>query len=126
MPRCCVFESQRQRPPQRKGSTPTRLEAGAQVQKGVLLEPAAKATIEQFGATTTAYKLTYWMTDPLSIREVSSELKLALWPRFNPEDIKLELRPGPGNRWPPPRPSQLAQFFVTIWTTFVTAAPWVS
>lgn len=89
MPRCCVFESQRQRPPQRKGSTPTRLEAGAQVQKGVLLEPAAKATIEQFGATTTAYKLTYWMTDPLSIREVSSELKLALWTRFNPEDINL-------------------------------------
>ena len=76
MPRCCVFESQPQRPPQRKGSTPTRLEEGAQVQKGVLLQPAAKATIEQFGATTTAYKLTDWMADPL-------------WTRFNPEDINL-------------------------------------
>jgi len=42
----------------------------------VLLQPAAKATIEQFGATTTAYKLTYWMADPL-------------WTRFNPEDISL-------------------------------------
>jgi hypothetical protein len=29
------------------------------------------------------------MADPLSIREVSSELKLALWTRFNPEDINL-------------------------------------
>lgn len=89
MPRCCVFESQPQRPPQRKGCTPARLEAGAQLQKGVLLQPAAKATIEQFGATTTSYKLTYWMADPLSIREVSSELKLALWTRFTPEDISL-------------------------------------
>jgi small-conductance mechanosensitive channel len=67
-----------------------RLEAVATAQAGVLREPAAKATIEQFGATTTSYKLTYWMADPLSIREVSSELKLALWSRFNPEDISLE------------------------------------
>ena len=58
-------------------------------QAGVLQQPAAKATIEQFGATSTSYKLTYWMADPLSIREVSSELKLALWSRFNPEDISL-------------------------------------
>ena len=66
-----------------------RLEAVATAQAGVLLQPAAKATIEQFGATSTSYKLTYWMADPLSIREVSSELKLALWSRFNPEDISL-------------------------------------
>lgn len=66
-----------------------RLEAVATAQAGVLRQPAAKATIEQFGATTTSYKLTYWMADPLSIREVSSELKLALWSRFNPEDISL-------------------------------------
>ena len=66
-----------------------RLEAGAQAQKGVLLQPAAKATIEQFGATTTAYKLTYWMADPLSIREVSSELKLALWHSFSLDEISL-------------------------------------
>lgn len=66
-----------------------RLEAVATAQAGVLLQPAAKATIEQFGATTTSYKLTYWMADPLSIREVSSELKLALWSCFNPEDISL-------------------------------------
>jgi small-conductance mechanosensitive channel len=55
----------------------------------VLLQPAAKATIEQFGATTTAYKLTYWMADPLSIREVSSELKLALWHSFSLDEISL-------------------------------------
>jgi small-conductance mechanosensitive channel len=67
-----------------------RLEAVATAQAGVLREPAAKATIGQIGATTTSYKLTYWMADPLSIREVSSELKLALWSRFNPEDISLE------------------------------------
>jgi small-conductance mechanosensitive channel len=66
-----------------------RLEEVATAQKGVLLQPAAKATIEQFGATTTSYKLTYWMADPLSIREVSSELKLALWSHFNPDDISL-------------------------------------
>ena len=66
-----------------------RLEAVARAQSGVLLQPAAKATIEQFGATTTSYRLTYWMADPLSIRDVSSELKLALWNRFNPEDISL-------------------------------------
>ena len=66
-----------------------RLEAVATAQAGVLQQPAAKATIEQFGATSTSYKLTYWMADPLSIREVSSELKLALWSRFNPEDISL-------------------------------------
>lgn len=53
-----------------------RLEAVATAQAGVLREPAAKATIEQFGATTTSYKLTYWMADPL-------------WTRFNPEDISL-------------------------------------
>ena len=62
---------------------------GPSPEGSVLLQPAAKATIEQFGATTTAYKLTDWMADPLSIREVSSELKLALWTRFNPEDINL-------------------------------------
>ena len=67
-----------------------RLEAVATAQAGVLHEPAAKATIEQFGATTTAYKLTFWMADPLSIPEVSSELKLALWTSFNPEDISLD------------------------------------
>jgi small-conductance mechanosensitive channel len=66
-----------------------RLEEVATAQKGVLLQPAAKATIEQFGASTTSYKLTYWMADPLSIREVSSELKLALWSHFNPDDISL-------------------------------------
>lgn len=66
-----------------------RLETVARDQSGVLLQPAAKATIEQFGATTTSYRLTYWMADPLSIRDVSSELKLALWNRFNPEDISL-------------------------------------
>jgi small-conductance mechanosensitive channel len=66
-----------------------RLEEVATAQKGVLLQPAAKATIEQFGATTTSYRLTFWMADPLSIREVSSELKLALWSHFNPEDISL-------------------------------------
>jgi small-conductance mechanosensitive channel len=66
-----------------------RLEEVATAQKGVLLQPAAKATIEQLGASTTSYKLTYWMADPLSIREVSSELKLALWSHFNPDDISL-------------------------------------
>lgn len=66
-----------------------RLEEVATAQKGVLVQPAAKATIEQFGSTTTSYRLTYWMADPLSIREVSSELKLALWNRFHPEDISL-------------------------------------
>ena len=66
-----------------------RLEQVAMAQAGVLLEPPAKATIEQFGASTTAYKLTYWMADPLSIQEVSSELKLALWTSFSPEDISL-------------------------------------
>jgi small-conductance mechanosensitive channel len=66
-----------------------RLEEVATAQKGVLLQPAAKATIEQFGATTTSYRLTFWMADPLSIREVSSELKLALWSHFNPDDISL-------------------------------------
>ena len=66
-----------------------RLEEVATAQKGVLVQPAAKATIEQFGATTTSYRLTYWMADPLSIREVSSELKLAIWSHFNPEDISL-------------------------------------
>ena len=66
-----------------------RLAAVATAQSGVLSEPAAKASIEKFGSTTTDYKLTYWMPDPLSIREVSSELKLALWHSFNPEDISL-------------------------------------
>ena len=66
-----------------------RLEQVAMAQAGVLLEPPAKATIEQFGASTTAYKLTYWMADPLSIQEVSSELRLALWTSFSPEDISL-------------------------------------
>jgi small-conductance mechanosensitive channel len=66
-----------------------RLKEVATGQAGVLHEPAAKATIEQIGATTTAYKLTFWMADPLSIQEVSSALKLALWTSFNPEDISL-------------------------------------
>lgn len=66
-----------------------RLEAVASGLKGVLREPAAMATIEKFGATTTDYKLTYWMPDPLSIREVSSELKLALWHSFSPDEIIL-------------------------------------
>ena len=66
-----------------------RLEAVATAQSGVLREPAAKATIEKFGSATTDFKLTYWMPDPLSIREVSSALKLALWNSFNPDEISL-------------------------------------
>jgi small-conductance mechanosensitive channel len=67
----------------------TRLETVASGLKGVLREPAAKATVEKFGATSTDYKLTYWMPDPLSIREVSSALKLALWHHFSPDEISL-------------------------------------
>lgn len=67
----------------------SRLEVVASGLKGVLRDPAAKATIEKFGGTTTDYKLTYWMPDPLSIREVSSELKLALWHSFSPDEISL-------------------------------------
>ncbi len=67
----------------------SRLEAVAMAQEGVLRQPAAKATIDKFGTTSTDYRLTYWMADPLSIREVSSALKLALWTRFNPEEISL-------------------------------------
>ena len=67
----------------------SRLETVASAQTGVLREPAAKATIEKFGATSTDYKLSYWMPDPLSIREVSSALKLALWQQFSPDEISL-------------------------------------
>ena len=41
-----------------------RLEEVARVQAGVLAEPAARATVEQFGNATSSYKLTYWMADP--------------------------------------------------------------
>ena len=67
----------------------TRLEEVARVQAGVLAEPAARATVEQFGNATSSYKLTYWMADPLTIREISNDLKLALWSNFKAEEISL-------------------------------------
>ena len=66
-----------------------RLEEVARVQAGVLAEPAARATVEQFGNATSSYKLTYWMADPLTIREISNDLKLALWSNFKAEEISL-------------------------------------
>ena len=61
----------------------------ATAQAGVLIEPAAKASVEQLGDTTIRYKLTYWIADPLSNQEISSALKLALWHNFKPIDISL-------------------------------------
>lgn len=66
-----------------------RLEEVARVQAGVLAEPAARATVEQFGNATSSYKLTYWMADPLTIQEISNDLKLALWSNFKAEEISL-------------------------------------
>ena len=67
----------------------SRLEQVATAQAGVLIEPAAKASVEQLGDTTIRYKLTYWIADPLSNQEISSALKLALWHNFKPIDISL-------------------------------------
>jgi potassium-dependent mechanosensitive channel len=65
------------------------LEQVANANPRVLAEPAPKALLLQYGESSIDYGLRFWIANPMSNSDISSELRRAIWHTFREQAIEM-------------------------------------